>query len=73
MNRNQAEGRADEAKKKDVDGEDETVLGEINDDSEKHDTKDGAKPGSNNGDAKKHGNKDGTVLGEVNDDDNEGK
>lgn len=74
MNRNQTEGHANETRKKNENPDDEsgTVLGEVNDDTEKHDRKDRGESEDTNDNARKHGDKKGTVLRDVNDDNDEG-
>lgn len=74
MNRNQTEGHANKTRDKNgnPDDESETVLGEVNDDAEKHGRKDRGESEDTNDNARKHGDKKGTVLGDVNDDNEEG-
>lgn len=74
MNRNHAEGHANETRDKtrNPDGNSGAVLGEINDDAEKHGGKDRAESEDTNDNARKHGDKKGTVLGEINDDSEKG-
>ncbi|NMT63875.1 hypothetical protein [Marinobacter orientalis] len=71
MNKPQNESQPNDTKGKNKTeqrgSEGETVLGEINDESERHGSKDEAEPG----DAKKHGGKKDekdAVVGEINDD-----
>ena len=71
MSKNQSEDRPKNTKGKfkKTSGKGRTVLGDINDDSEKQDGKERTKSGEDsNRNAKKHGGKHRTVLGEINDD-----
>ena len=67
MNKSQVKDRTNKPKGKETVGKGRTVLGDINDDSEKHGGKDGAASRDANGDADSHGGKDQTVLGDLND------